>query len=322
MHKEDCENPRQLKLIPNAVGAVAQFDQAAELLHLDDDLREVLRKPKRELTVNFPVRMDDGRVECSPAIACSTTSTAARPRAASAIRRTCRLDEVRALAMWMTWKCAVVDIPFGGAKGGVIVRPERAVAERARAPDAPLRDRDLDPDRPGQRHSRARREHQPAGHGLDHGHLLHARGLLGPRRGDGQAAWRSAAAKAAGGHRAAACWSSRSEACDGAGHAASQDAGGGAGLRQRRARSPRDCFHDDGRKVVAVSDRAAASTSEWPRHPAGAALQAGARQRWLDLPGAQNWASNDAAGTALRHADPGGAEGRLTARTPPHSGAD
>ena len=72
------------------------------------------------------------------------------------------LDEVRSLAMWMTWKCALMGIPFGGAKGGVVVQPEAHVRARARAHDAPLHVGDHHRDRPGEGHPGAGRGHQPA----------------------------------------------------------------------------------------------------------------------------------------------------------------
>jgi glutamate dehydrogenase (NAD(P)+) len=116
----------QVTAAPN-IWAVAQqqFDQAADKLDLDDGLRRVLRLPKRELTVNFPVTMDDRHVEVFTGY--RVQHNLARGPAKGGIRyhQDVTLDEVRALAMWMTWKCAVVNIPYGGGKGGVIVDPKK-----------------------------------------------------------------------------------------------------------------------------------------------------------------------------------------------------
>ncbi|HEX6540688.1 MAG TPA: Glu/Leu/Phe/Val dehydrogenase, partial [Ktedonobacterales bacterium] len=103
--------------------AVAQFDGAAERLNLSQGMRAILRKPKRELIVNFPVRMDDGRVEIFTGYRVQHNINRGPAKGGIRFDANVSLDEVRALAMWMTWKCAVVNIPFGGAKGGVIVDP-------------------------------------------------------------------------------------------------------------------------------------------------------------------------------------------------------
>jgi len=111
---------------PN-IWAVAQqqFDQAAELLDLGPGLRRVLRVPKRELTVNFPVHMDDGHVEVFTGFRVHHNVSRGPAKGGIRYHQDVTRDEVRALAMWMTWKCAVVNIPFGGGKGGVIVDPKK-----------------------------------------------------------------------------------------------------------------------------------------------------------------------------------------------------
>jgi glutamate dehydrogenase (NAD(P)+) len=107
------------------VVAVSQFDAAADRLHLNQELRAILRAPKRELTVNFPVRMDDGHVEMYTGYRVQHNIDRGPAKGGIRFDANVSLDEVRALAMWMTWKCAVVNIPFGGAKGGVIVDPRK-----------------------------------------------------------------------------------------------------------------------------------------------------------------------------------------------------
>ncbi|MBV9295211.1 MAG: Glu/Leu/Phe/Val dehydrogenase [Acidobacteriaceae bacterium] len=104
--------------------AAHRFDEAAELLRLDDGMRKVLRQPAMELTVNIPVVLDDGRIEVFTGY--RVQHSIARGPAKGGIRFApdVSLDEVRALAAWMTWKCAVVNIPFGGGKGGVICEPQ------------------------------------------------------------------------------------------------------------------------------------------------------------------------------------------------------
>jgi len=102
----------------------ARFDLAARKLNLDEGLWKLLRTPAREIIVHFPVAMDDGRIEIFTGF--RVQHNIARGPAKGGIRYATdvTLDEVRALASWMTWKCAVVNIPFGGAKGGVICDPK------------------------------------------------------------------------------------------------------------------------------------------------------------------------------------------------------
>ena len=105
------------------LAAEARFDEAALKLGLDEGLQKVLRMPATELTVNIPVVLDDARIEVFTGY--RVQHSIARGPAKGGIRFApdVTLDEVKALAAWMTWKCAVVNIPFGGAKGGVICEP-------------------------------------------------------------------------------------------------------------------------------------------------------------------------------------------------------
>ena len=103
----------------------ARFDLAAHKLNLDEGLWRVLRHPSREITVYIPVQMDDGHLEVFTGF--RVQHSIARGPAKGGIRFApdVNLDEVRALASWMTWKCAVVNIPFGGAKGGIVCDPHK-----------------------------------------------------------------------------------------------------------------------------------------------------------------------------------------------------
>src|SRR5512136_1477312 len=103
----------------------ARFDLAAQKLNLDEGLWKVLRYPTREVIVHIPVQMDNGRLEVFTGF--RVQHSIARGPAKGGVRYSpdVTLDEVRALASWMTWKCAVVNIPFGGAKGGVICNPHK-----------------------------------------------------------------------------------------------------------------------------------------------------------------------------------------------------
>ena len=124
------ELPRSLPATQDALrSALAQFDRAADHLDLGAEARAILRVPKREWTVNFPVAMDDGRLDVLTGYRVQHNVSRGPAKGGIRFHPATDLDEVRALAMWMTWKCALVDVPFGGAKGGVTVDP------RALSPD-------------------------------------------------------------------------------------------------------------------------------------------------------------------------------------------
>lgn len=98
-----------------------QLAEAAKYLDLDEGLHQVLSQPKRQVVVNFPVVMDNGEVRCFQGYRVQHNSSRGPTKGGLRFHPEVDLDEATALAMWMTWKCAVVNIPYGGAKGGVQV---------------------------------------------------------------------------------------------------------------------------------------------------------------------------------------------------------
>jgi len=104
--------------------AVEQFTIAADVLGLDDDMRRILSHCQRELTVHFPVEMDDGSVQVFTGYRVQHNTGPGPTKGGIRYHQSVTISEVKALAMWMTWKCAVVGLPFGGAKGGVQVNPK------------------------------------------------------------------------------------------------------------------------------------------------------------------------------------------------------
>jgi glutamate dehydrogenase (NAD(P)+) len=116
--------PKTESIINPFETAKQQVDIVADLIGLDGGMREVLKHPKREITVNFPVRMDDGSLRVFTGHRVQYNMARGPCKGGIRYHPQVTLDEVRALAAWMTWKCAVVNIPYGGAKGGVICDPK------------------------------------------------------------------------------------------------------------------------------------------------------------------------------------------------------
>ncbi|MEM2110474.1 MAG: Glu/Leu/Phe/Val dehydrogenase [Candidatus Bathyarchaeia archaeon] len=113
--------------------ALQQLNIAAEMLNLDPGVHEILKHPKRTLTVSIPVKMDDGEIKVFTGYRVQHTDARGPYKGGIRYSPEVDLDEVKALAMWMTWKCAVADIPYGGAKGGVSCNPkEMSVGELER----------------------------------------------------------------------------------------------------------------------------------------------------------------------------------------------
>ena len=104
--------------------ALRQLENVARVLYLDDGIHAVLQKPKRELTVHFPVSLDGGGTRMFTGYRVQHNTSRGPAKGGLRFHPDTDLDEVRALAMWMTWKCALVNIPFGGAKGGVVCDPK------------------------------------------------------------------------------------------------------------------------------------------------------------------------------------------------------
>ncbi len=103
--------------------ALGQLDATASFMGLEDDMRVYLRTCQRELIVHFPVMMDNGHVRMFTGFRVHHNTTKGPTKGGIRYHPGVTLDECRALAMWMTWKCALMQLPYGGAKGGVIVDP-------------------------------------------------------------------------------------------------------------------------------------------------------------------------------------------------------
>lgn len=102
-----------------------QFNKAADLIKLDPQIRKILGKTQNEIVLNFPVKMDDGRIEIFTGYRVQHNNVLGPYKGGLRYHPAVDIDEVRALATWMTWKCALANIPFGGAKGGIQMDPNK-----------------------------------------------------------------------------------------------------------------------------------------------------------------------------------------------------
>ncbi len=105
--------------------ALSQLDEAAQIMNLESGVHQVLRSPKRTLTVSVPTRRDDGSVEVFTGFRVHHSTSRGPSKGGIRYHPAVDMDEVKALAMWMTWKCAIANIPYGGAKGGVVCDPNQ-----------------------------------------------------------------------------------------------------------------------------------------------------------------------------------------------------
>ena len=186
--------------------AQQQLRAVAETFQIDERLVNILQECKKAIEVSVPTSLDDGSVRAFTGY--RVTHNVARGPSKGGIRYhpDVTLDEVKALSMWMTWKCALMGLPFGGAKGGVACDPKIDVARRARADDPPLHVRDHQRDRAGEGHPGAGCRHERQHDGVDLRHLFDEQGLFGARRRHRQAAGDRRLARPRGGDGAeAAC---------------------------------------------------------------------------------------------------------------------
>jgi glutamate dehydrogenase (NAD(P)+) len=120
MQAEGANIQKELNPLANAE---MQFEEAARLLHIDEGLREMLKRPRRATIVSLPVMMDNGKLQTFTGYRVQHSIIRGPAKGGIRYHQDVTLDEVEALAAWMTWKCAVVNIPFGGGKGGIAVDP-------------------------------------------------------------------------------------------------------------------------------------------------------------------------------------------------------
>ena len=157
-------------------GAMLQeFEGAARILELDPGIWQILTHPKRQIVVSCPIQRDNGQIQVFTGYRVQYNITLGPAKGGIRYHPGVTLDEVTALAAWMTWKCAVAQVPFGGGKGGIICDPSTMSKRELEALTRRYTAEIIDADRAGKRRAGARREHRRADHGVVHGHVFHAR---------------------------------------------------------------------------------------------------------------------------------------------------
>ncbi len=156
-----------------------QLRLVGQTFNIDPNLINVLQECKKAVEVAIPICMDDGSIRTFTGFRVQHNIARGPSKGGIRYHPDVTLDEVKALAMWMTWKCALMDMPFGGAKGGVVCDPKAMSRSRARAHDAPLHLRDHHDDRSREGHPRAGRRHERRRDGVDLRHVLDEQGALG-----------------------------------------------------------------------------------------------------------------------------------------------
>lgn len=151
--------------------ALEQLRLAAEKLQIEAGLYEILKAPKRCLIVSVPIKLDNGEIRVHTGVRVQHSDIRGPFKGGIRYHPNVSLDEVTALAMWMTWKCAVVDLPYGGAKGGISCNPKLMSNGELVEVNQKIRQFDLRLLRSPQGRPSSRCLHKCSNYGLDHGHL-------------------------------------------------------------------------------------------------------------------------------------------------------
>ena len=163
--------PEEMNVYQNAE---ARFEVAANKLGLEQGLYRYLKYPSKEITLYIPIGMDSGTLEVFTGYRVLHSTVRGPGKGGIRFAPDVSIDEVRALATWMTWKCAVVNIPFGGAKGGIICDPRKMSRGELETAHSPLHSGTFQLAGSREGRSGSRRGNQRTDHGLGHGHVRHA----------------------------------------------------------------------------------------------------------------------------------------------------